>query len=67
MTEPTQNAELIRRLYVRAFNGSDLRFADDVHGPGYRYHDTTVPDATEDHEAYMARTAVLVEAFPDLR
>jgi predicted ester cyclase len=66
MTEPTQNAELIRRLYERAFNGSDLRFADEVHGRGYRYHDTTVPDAAEDHESYMARTAGFMDAFPDV-
>jgi steroid delta-isomerase-like uncharacterized protein len=63
----TQNAELIRRLYERAFNGGDLTFVDEVHGVGYLYHDTTAPDALEGHDGYMARTAAFMAAFPDAR
>jgi steroid delta-isomerase-like uncharacterized protein len=66
VTESTQNADLIRRLYEQAFNGGDLEFVDEVHGPGYRYHDTTAPDAAEDHGTYMARTAAFMAAFPDV-
>jgi len=63
----TQNAELIRRLYERAFNGGDLTFVHEVHGAGYLYHDTTAPDSPEGHDSYMARTAAFLAAFPDAR
>ena len=62
-----QNAELIRRLYERAFNGRDLTFVHEVHGPGYLYHDTTAPDSPESHDSYMARTTAFMAAFPDAR
>jgi steroid delta-isomerase-like uncharacterized protein len=65
MTDAQGNADLIRRLYERAFSGRDLAFVDEVHGPGYCYHDTTVPHATEDHASYMERTATFMAAFPD--
>src|SRR3954451_11933315 len=65
MADATHNADLIRRSYEQAFNGGDLTFADKVHGPGYRYHDTTTPDTSEDHDSYMARTAAFMAAFPD--
>ena len=67
MVAPTQNADLIRRLYEQAFNGGDLKFCDEVHGPGYRYHDITAPDTAEDHASYMARTAAFMAAFPDAK
>src|SRR5713226_3273650 len=64
-TDPDANAALIRGLYNEVFNRGNLAFADRVHGPGYRYHDTTVPGAPVDHATYMARNAGFAAAFPD--
>jgi len=71
MVEPEQaalaeaNAALIRRFYDEVFNRGNVAFADRVHGPGYRYHDITVPGAPVDHATYMARNAGFAAAFPD--
>src|SRR5260370_11980024 len=64
-TDPDANAGLIRRFYDAAFNRGSFAFADHVHGPGYRYHDTTVPGAPVDHATYMSRNAGFATAFPD--
>ena len=64
-TDPEANAALIRRLYDEAFNRGNFAFADQVHGPGYRYHDTTVAGAPVDHATYMARNAGFAAAFAD--
>jgi predicted ester cyclase len=64
-TAPDANATLIRRLYDDVFNRGDVAFADHVHGPGYRYHDTTVEGAPVDHATYMARNGGFAAAFPD--
>jgi predicted ester cyclase len=67
MTDPAQNAALIRRFYDEVFNTGNVDFAREVHGPGYRYHDITVSDGDVDHDTYMARNAGFVAAFPDRR
>lgn len=67
MTDPDANAALIRRFYDETFNRGNVEFAERVHGPGYRYHDTTVPGAPVDHATYMARNAGFAAAFPDRR
>jgi predicted ester cyclase len=64
-TDPAANAALIRRLYDEVFNRGNVAFADSVHGPGYRYHDTTVVGAPVDHATYMARNAGFAAAFAD--
>ena len=64
-TDPEANAALIRRLYDEVFNRGNFAFADQVHGPGYRYHDTTVAGAPVDHATYMARNAGFAAAFAD--
>jgi steroid delta-isomerase-like uncharacterized protein len=65
ITDPDANAGLIRRFYDAVFNRGSFAFADHVHGPGYRYHDTTVPGAPVDHATYMSRNAGFAAAFPD--
>jgi predicted SnoaL-like aldol condensation-catalyzing enzyme len=45
MSDPAQNASLIRQFYDEVFNAGNIEFAQQVHGPGYRYHDITVSDA----------------------
>ena len=67
MTDPEANAALIRQFYDETFNRGNVAFADRVHGPGYRYHDITVPGAPVDHATYMARNAGFAAAFPDRR
>ena len=67
MTDPARNAVLIRRFYDEVFNAGNVDFASQVHGPGYRYHDITVPDGPVDHDTYMARNAGFAAAFPDRR
>ena len=67
MTDPTQNAALIRQFYDEVFNSGNVDFAQRVHGPGYRYHDVTVPEGSVDHDTYMARNAGFAAAFPDRR
>ena len=67
MTDPDANAALIRQFYDETFNRGNVAFAERVHGPGYRYHDTTAPGAPVDHETYMARNAGFAAAFPDRR
>jgi hypothetical protein len=42
-------------------------FTSRIHGPGYRYHDTTAAASTEDHQTYIARTAAFMAAFPDVQ
>jgi predicted ester cyclase len=64
-TDPDANAALIRRLYGEVFNRGNVAFAGRVHGPGYRYHDTTVAGAPIDHATYMARNAGFAAAFAD--
>jgi predicted ester cyclase len=64
-TGPDANAALIRRLYDEVFNRGNVAFADQVHGPNYRYHDTTVEGAPIDHATYMARNGGFAAAFPD--
>ena len=64
-TDPDANAVLIRRLYDEVFNRGNFAYADRVHGPGYRYHDDTVPGAPVDHATYMARNTGFAAAFPD--
>ncbi len=59
------NAALIRDFYQRVFNENDTAFADDVHGPAYRYHDITSDGPAVDHATYMARNAGFEAAFPD--
>jgi predicted ester cyclase len=56
---------LIRRFYDEVFNRGNVAFADNVHGPGYRYHDTTGTGPPVDHAAYMARNAGFAAAFPE--
>jgi predicted ester cyclase len=53
---------LNRRFYDEGFNRGNVAFADRVHGPGYRYHDTTETGPPVDH---MARNAGVAAAFPD--
>ena len=65
MTDPAQNAALIRRFYDEVFNAGHADFALQVHGPGYAYHDITVSDGPVDHDTYMARNAGFAAAFPD--
>jgi predicted ester cyclase len=65
MTGPAANAASIRQFYDQVFNRGNIAFADRVHGPGYRYHDITVPGAPVDHATYMARNAGFAAAFPD--
>jgi len=65
MSDPDSNAALIRQFYDEVFNRGNVAFAARVHGPGYRYHDTTVPGAPVDHATYMARNAGFAAAFPD--
>jgi steroid delta-isomerase-like uncharacterized protein len=67
MTDPTQNAGLIRQFYDEVFNTGNVDFAQQVHGPGYRYHDITMSDSSVDHDTYMARNAGFAAAFPDRR
>ena len=67
MSDPAQNASLIRQFYDEVFNAGNIEFAQQVHGPGYRYHDITVSDAPVDHDTYMARNAGFAAAFPDRR
>jgi predicted ester cyclase len=63
-SDPAANAALIRRFYDEVFNRGNVAFADHVHGPGYRYHDTTEPGPPVDHATYMARNAGFAAAFP---
>jgi steroid delta-isomerase-like uncharacterized protein len=65
MTDPEANAALIRRFYDEVFNRNNVAFAEQVHGPGYRYHDTSVVGDPVDHATYMARNAGFARAFPD--
>ena len=65
MNDPETNAALIRKFYEQVFNRGNVAFAEQVHGPGYRYHDTTVVGAPVDHATYMARNAGFAKAFPD--
>ena len=68
VTAPDANAALIRRFYDEVFNRGNVAFAECVHGPGYRYHDITMPAAAAiDHATYMARNAGFADAFPDRR
>jgi len=67
MTNPDADAALIRQFYDETFNRGNVAFAERVHGPGYRYHDITVPGAPVDHATYMARNAGFAAAFPDRR
>jgi steroid delta-isomerase-like uncharacterized protein len=67
MTDPAQNGALIRQFYDEVFNSGNVDFAQQVHGPGYRYHDITVSDGPVDHDTYMARNAGFAAAFPDRR
>ena len=64
-TDPDANAALIRRFYEEVFNRGNVAFADRVHGPGYRYHDTTTTGPAVDHATYMARNAGFAAAFAD--
>jgi len=65
MNDPETNAALLREFYEQVFNRGNVAFAEQVHGPGYRYHDTTVAGAPVDHTTYMARNAGFAKAFPD--
>ena len=67
MTNPDANAALIRQFYDETFNRGNVEFAERVHGPGYSYHDITVPGAPVNHATYMARNAGFAAAFPDRR
>jgi predicted ester cyclase len=63
--ETDRNSALIREFYAEVFNQGHVAFADQVHGPGYRYHDITVETGPVDHKTYMARNAGFAAAFPD--
>ena len=67
MTDPAQNEALIRQFYDEVFNSGNVDFAQQVHGPGYRYHDITVSDRPVDHDTYMVRNAGFAAAFPNRR
>jgi len=61
------NLALVRRFYDEVYNQGNVGFADEAHGPGYRYHDITNPDEVVDHATFMARNAGFAAAFPDRR
>jgi predicted ester cyclase len=63
--DPEANAALIRGFYDEVFNRGNVAVAESVHGPGYRYHDITLPGPPVGHATYMARNAVFAAAFPD--
>ena len=58
---------LVRRFYDEVYNRGNVAFADEAHGPGYRYHDITNPDQVVDHKTFMERNAGFAAAFPDRR
>jgi steroid delta-isomerase-like uncharacterized protein len=62
-----ENVALVRRFYDEVYNRRNVGFADEAHGPGYRYHDITNPDQVVDHATFMERNAGFAAAFPDRR
>jgi steroid delta-isomerase-like uncharacterized protein len=61
------NVALVRHFYAEVYNRGNVKFADEAHADGYRYHDTTNPDEVVDHATFMARNAGFAAAFPDRR
>jgi len=63
--ETDEHAAVIRRLYGAFFSQGRVALAEELHGPGFVYHDVTHPDQVVDLDGYLKRNAEFAAAFPD--
>src|SRR4029450_1239642 len=65
LMEIDQHTGVIRRLYGAFFSEGRVALAEELHGPGFVYHDVTHPDQVVDLDGYLKRNAGFAAAFPD--
>jgi steroid delta-isomerase-like uncharacterized protein len=65
LMETDEHAAVIRRLYGAFFSEGRVALAEELHGPGFVYHDVTHPDQVVDLDGYLKRNAGFAAAFPD--
>ena len=65
LMEIDEHAAVIRRLYGAFFSEGRVALAEELHGPGFVYHDVTHPDQVVDLDGYLKRNATFAAAFPD--
>ena len=63
--ETDEHTAVIRRLYDAFFSQGQVALAEELHGPGFVYHDVTHPDQVVDLDDYLKRNAGFAAAFPD--
>ena len=65
LMETDEHTGVIRRLYDAFFSQGRVALAEELHGPGFVYHDVTNPDQVVDLDGYLKRNAGFAAAFPD--